>query len=129
MRFFFDNNLSPHLAKALDILESNGNGVVVHLKEIFQENVEDRVWLEHIGKEKMILITKDRKIYRRHSELIVLKNFGVGAFFIIGKNLDIWAQIKLLINHWLEIKHLANSTKRPFAFKVRSRGKIEPLPL
>jgi len=121
--------MSPNLARAMDILESNGNGDVIHLRDKFPETTKDIEWLHYVGRENMILITRDQNICKRPAELAALRENNVGAFILIGKNLNRWAQIKQLINHWEKIKSLANSTNRPFAFKVRVKGKIEQIPL
>jgi len=125
MNFFFDNNLSQHLAKAMDILEQEGR--VIHLRDEFPDNVKDEVWLEYVGKNRMIVITQDKKIKRRAAELRALKNFKVGAFILGGQNPGIWQIIKQIINNWLKIKDLSSNTRTPFIFKVPLKGKIEQI--
>lgn len=127
MNFFFDNNLSQHLAKAMDILEQKGR--VIHLQDEFKPDAKDEDWLEYVGKNRMILITRDEKIKRRAAELRALKNYKVGAFILSGQNPGIWQIIKQIINNWLKIKDLASDTKAPFIFKVPLKGKIEQLQL
>ncbi len=65
MKFFFDNNLSEHLAKGL--LEFGED--VMHLRDHFNEDEVDVVWLEFIGKNGITLITKDERIRRNPLEL------------------------------------------------------------
>jgi len=127
MNFFFDNNLSQHLAKAMDILEQEGK--VIHLTEKFRPDAKDEDWLEYVGKNRMILITRDKKIKRRAAELRALKNYKVGAFILGGQNPGIWQIIKQIINNWLRIKDLASETITPFIFKVPLKGKIDQLQL
>jgi len=127
MNFFFDNNLSQHLAKAMDILEKEGR--VIHLQDEFQPDAKDEDWLEFVGKNRMILITRDKKIKRRAAELRALKNYKVGAFILGGQNPGIWQIVKQIINNWLRIKDLASKTRVPFIFKVPLRGKIDRLQL
>ena len=127
MNFFFDNNLSQHLAKAMDILEQEGR--VIHLQDEFQPDAKDEDWLEFVGKNRMILITRDKKIKRRAAELRALKNYKVGAFILGGQNPGIWQIVKQIINNWLRIKDLASKTRVPFIFKVPLRGKIDRLQL
>ena len=127
MNFFFDNNLSQHLAKAMDILEQKGK--VIHLTEKFQPDAKDEDWLEYVGKNRMILITRDKKIKRRAAELRAFKNYKVGAFILGGQNPGIWQIIRQIINNWLRIKDLASDTRAPFIFKVPLKGKIVQLQL
>jgi predicted nuclease of predicted toxin-antitoxin system len=125
MNFFFDNNLSPKLAEAMNLLEQEGN--VIHLTKIFPPNTKDEDWLEYIGKKGMILITQDKQIKKRAAELRAFKKYKVGAFILGGKNPEIWQIVKQVINKWLEIKNLASKTRLPFMFKVPLRGKITQL--
>jgi len=127
MNFFFDNNLSRHLAKAMDILEQEGR--VIHLQDEFQPDAKDEDWLEYVGKNRMILITRDKKIKRRAAELRAFKNYKVGAFILGGQNPGIWQIIRQIINNWLRIKDLASDTRAPFIFKVPLKGKIVQLQL
>lgn len=127
MNFFFDNNLSNRLAKAMDLLEREGN--VVHLTDKFPGDTKDAVWLKFVGDNKMILITQDKRIQRRVAELRALKIHKVGAFILTGRSRDIWQIILQIVKNWLKIKDLAKETKRPFVFKVPIRGKIEKLTL
>jgi len=127
MNFFFDNNLSQRLAKAMDLLEQEER--IIHLQDEFQPDAKDEDWLEFVGKNRMILITRDKKIKRRAAELRALKNYKVGAFILGGQNPGIWQIVKQIINNWLRIKDLASKTRVPFIFKVPLRGKIERLQL
>jgi hypothetical protein len=127
MNFFFDNNLSHRLAKAMHHLEREGN--VVHLTDQFQPDTKDEVWLKFVGEKRMILITQDKKIKRRIAELRAFKTHKVGAFILVGGSRDIWQIILQIVKNWLKIKEFAKKTKRPFVFKIPFRGKIEQLPL
>lgn len=125
MNFFFDNSLSPHLAKAMDILEQVEQEVrVIHLQDKFQPNAKDEEWLEYAGKNRMIVITRDKQIKRRAAELRALKKYKVGAFILGGQNPRIWQIVKQIINNWLKIKELSSDTRMPFIFKVPLKGKI-----
>ena len=64
MKFFFDNNLSYKLSNGLKEFGED----VIHLKDIFSEDTPDVVWLEHIGKEGLLLITRDKRIRYNHFE-------------------------------------------------------------
>ncbi len=125
MNFFFDNNLSPNLSKAMSILEEDGD--IKHLSEVFARNEKDEVWLQYIGKKGMILITRDKKIRKRPSELMAFRENNVGAFILTGKALGKWREIKQLICAWEEIKALSENTSRPFAYQVPPKGRIHPL--
>jgi len=126
MTFFFDNNLGQFLVQGL----SGFGEDVCHLTEHFQEDTPDEEWLRFIGKHRMLLVTRDQKIRKRPIELEALKRHRVGAFFLGGKAMGRWDQIRQIIRAWPGIKDAANKTQCPFAFKVnRSGSKVERLSL
>jgi len=127
MNFFFDNNLSQYLAQAMDLLEQEGK--VIHLKDKFQTDAKDEDWLEYVGKNRMVLITRDKRITRHAAELKAFKSYKVGAFILSGTITNIWQSVRQVINNWLNIKDFASKTKPPFAFQVPLRGKIKRLQL
>ncbi len=127
MNFFFDNNISLNMARAMALLDVECR--VLHLQDQFKEGAKDEEWLPFVGKNDYILVTRDKKITRRKAELLAYKRHKVGAFILTGKNLTIWAQVKQLILSWENMKKLAEKTPRPFAFQIRSKGKIIPISL
>ena len=61
MKCFFDNNLPPRLAKAINSLE--GEGTVFHLLERFDKEVKDVEWINKLAKRTRILQLKDMVIF------------------------------------------------------------------
>lgn len=127
MNFFFDHNLSHRLAHAMRLLDEDET--IIHLTDRFPNDTADETWLEVIGREDMILITKDLKIRKHPAELEAIRRYRVGAFFLIGKDLNKWMIVKQLVLSWENIKTLSRDTPRPFAFQVPLRGKITRLSL
>ena len=126
MKFFFDNNLSGHLAKGL--LEFGED--VMHLHDHFEEDEADIVWLEYIGKNGITLITKDEKIRRNPLELTSITKHKVGVFFLGGKKQGRCKIIQQVVRNWPRIKELAIKTKPPFAYRVPPNGtKIDRIEL
>jgi putative NADPH-quinone reductase len=69
LKVFFDNNLSPHLAHALDVLLGPEGDRVVHLTDRFRRDTEDREWLGALGSEGgWVVISADRRIHRSRIE-------------------------------------------------------------
>lgn len=123
---FFDNNTGAFLARGLCAFGED----TCHLTEHFPPNTQDEVWLQFIGQKGMFLITRDKMIRRRPNQLQALRRHSVGAFFLLGKNLDRWGQIRQIIQAWPHIKDAASKSRPPFAFSVSSSGtKVERLPL
>ena len=126
MRFFVDHNLSRQLATGMKAFGED----VVHLTEFFPENVDDTDYLRHIGSEGWFLVTRDKRIRYRPAELEALRQSGVGAFFMGGKNRTRCELIQQLVRHWPRMKELARKTPVPFAFRIPPSGtKFTTLPL
>ena len=118
MRFFIDNNLSPKLAKGMHEFGED----VQHLKDHFPDDAEDVNWLEYIGQNRFLLITRDLRIRWNPAELEALRKHKIGAFFLSGKNLTYCKIIQQVVRNWPRMKEYANKTKRPFAYKIPPRG-------
>jgi len=118
MKFLIDNNLSPQLAAGMKAFGED----VVHLKDIFPQDVEDTLLLARVGSEGWCLVTRDRKIRYRPAESMAIREHSVGAFFMGGKNLKRWQLIQQIVRNWPRMKELAAKTTRPFAFRVPPKG-------
>jgi hypothetical protein len=126
MTFFFDNNIGPSLAAGLHAFGED----VCHLTDHLPPDTTDEVWLGFVGQRGMFLVTRDMMIRKRPSQLEALKRHNVGAFFLVGKKMGKWDQIRQIIHAWPAIKETASKTRPPFAFLVRRAGnKIVRLPL
>ena len=126
MKFFFDNNLSNKLSNGLKEFGED----VIHLKDLFSEDTSDVEWLEYIGKEGFVLITRDKRIRYNRFELGALKEHKVGAFFIGGKNLSACQLIQIIVRNWPKIKESAQKKRPPYAFSIPPKGtKFLEIPL
>ena len=62
MRFFFDNNLPPKLAKSLHLLVEPHHQVV-HLKAKFAADAKDETWMLELAKEEdWVIVSGDLRI-------------------------------------------------------------------
>ncbi len=127
MTFFFDNNLSPKLAKAINELDEVYP--IIHLRDIFPADTEDEIWLRHVGNNNMVLVSRDTKIRKHPAEINAIRKHRIGAFFLIGKKYTKWQGIRQLICAWEEIRTLVSETTKPFVFQVSLRGKITRISL
>ena len=124
MKFFIDINLSRGLARGMKAFGED----VIHLTEIFPEDASDTEWLAHIGSRGWCLVTRDDRIRYRPAEWAALREQGVGAFFMGGKNLSACQLVQQLVRNWPRMKKLADKTNVPFAFRVPPSGKnVKPV--
>jgi PIN domain-containing protein len=64
VKFFFDNNLPPKLAKSLHLLVEPDHEVV-HLKDRFSADAPDEEWITALAKQKdWIIVSGDLRIRR-----------------------------------------------------------------
>lgn len=118
MTFFFDNNLSQYIPKALVVLREDS----CHLQDHFRENEQDIVWLPFLAENKMALITLDLRISKLPLEVQLLKKYKIKTFFLEGKTLSAWQRVVQVFRAWEEIKLKAGNHRPPHIFKVVSRG-------
>jgi hypothetical protein len=126
MKYVFDENLSTSLVRGLKEFGEDVN----HITEFFPQGTVDEEWLKFLGKNKWYLITRDKRIHRRPIEKDALKRFGVGSFFLQGKNMSRWELVRQVIIIWHRVIEKAESTQVPFAYQIsRSGRKIERIML
>lgn len=121
MKFFIDNNLSRGLAKGMECFGEN----VEHITEYYSGDTPDEEILKSLGEQGYYFITRDRRIRYKPSEKKAIKKYGVGAFFLLGKNMGRWDIVKQLIRSWEQVIEKSEKTRRPFAYKIsRAGGKL-----
>jgi len=118
MNFFFDTNLSEHLARGLQAFGEN----VIHLKEIFPESTEDVVWLQYIGQNNLTLVTRDEHVRWNPFEILAIRRHKVGAFFLGGKNLTRCRIIQQVVRNWPQIKIKTRNTIPPYIYRIPPSG-------
>ena len=102
----------------------------IHLTEVFDQDTDDVSWLQYVGDNDLLLVTRDERVRRHPAELQALKQHKVGAFFLGGKNRSRCELIQQLVRNWPRMKKLGSSTRRPFAYRVPPSGaKIVSIPL
>jgi hypothetical protein len=95
VRFFFDNTMSPYLARAVAVLEEglDDRNEVVHLKTKFPANTPDVTWISALGAEReWVIVSGDLRITRVAAERAAWRESGLTAFFLKKA----WAEQKLL---------------------------------
>lgn len=126
MKIYIDENISPNLAKGLNILEKPfGAGIeVLSIKEVFGEGVQDEDWIPKVGLEKGIVITQDYNIHRTRLQKELYLESGLGIFFFSKSKtgFSYWEITVELIKRWDRLKKLATKTQLPFAYRCTSRS-------
>ncbi len=122
MRIYFDENFSPHIARAFRELEKGRPGDAVevcHITEEFARGTADEIWLPAIAMKHGCIITQDLNIRRTRLLWEICEKNKIGVFFFRPpkkEKYDYWGWVNKVFLHWAEIKYRAKSARRPFAF-------------
>lgn len=131
IEIFLDENLSEYVAYALNFLNKGyfKDIQVFSTKEKFGRGVDDETIIPGIADSKGILITRDYNIHKTRLQFDLCQEFQLGVFFLrLPKKQDKhWEIVKALINHWEDIIDKVNKEKKPFAYRIPIRGRIEKL--
>ncbi len=127
MKFFFDNNLAPKIAKGLNDFVTPDHEVI-HLRELFRADTGDVEWMEKLASEdNLIIVTADVNIGKNPHEITAWKKAGHTIFFLKKGwlNLQFWEQAHKFVKCFPQIIEKAKAAKRGTSFFVSVNGKIE----
>lgn len=127
MRLFFDNNLSPKLARGLHKLVEPEHEVV-HLKERFAANTPDEVWMRTLGSEPdWIIVSGDLQVRRNPHEIRAWQEAGHTTFFLKKGWIDLsfWEQAWKFAKVFPDLLATAQWARKGSAFFITPNAKIE----
>lgn len=130
MRFFFDNQLSPHLARAIRALAQPDGQEIWHLRDKFPPSTKDLEWIGVLAQEgEWIIISGDLDIIRTRAERPIWKSAGLTGFFLKKgwMALDPWEQGWRLVKWWPTIVKFAGTAPpgSTFAVPINPNGRLE----
>ena len=129
MKFFFDNNISIRLVRALRELLSDRH-VIQHLRDRFRPNTSDIEWIEELARESgWIIVSGDLRITRNRLESEALRHSRLTAFFLAKgwMNRPPLEQAWRLIRWWPGLLEEARHANPGTGFRVplRPAGKLK----
>jgi hypothetical protein len=127
LRFFFDNNLAPKLAKSLHVLVEPDHSVV-HLKDRFAASTPDETWMRMLaGESDWVIISGDIRISRNPHVVAAWREAGHTIFFLKAAwtNLQFWEQAQKFVKYFPQIIATAERAKSGTMFMVSVNGKID----
>jgi hypothetical protein len=133
LRFFLDNCLSPHYAKALDSLSLSEKCPVFHLSNVFNaRNIPDEQWLPELSKQgDWVIVSGDMRIFKSPLLRQIWIESRMTTFFL-GKgwmNQSFWEQAWWLVRWWPHIIEQAKLMEAGTGFEIpaKSQGKFKLL--
>lgn len=110
--FFIDRSLGRKVIPAA--LRDAGEEVRIH-DELFPQNAKDELWLAEVGKRRWVVLTKDKHIRYRPSEIQALRAANVRAFVLTCRGDLTGEEVSLIFIKALpSIKKLCENTTPPF---------------
>ena len=119
MKFFLDNCISVHYARALRVLTEFQKYEIVHLSEKFAKDTKDIVWIRELAKENdWVIISGDPRISRNKAEREAWHESGLTAFFFGDgwASRKYWKQAEDIVRWWPDIVLAAREAKKGTGF-------------
>ena len=133
MNIYIDENLSPFIARALNLLEQRENEnhrcEVKSIQDDLKKGIKDVDLIPRFGKEKALWITQDKSLLKNKAELNLILSHNIGLI-ILGPSWSKkrhWDKVVLIFSKWPELKELAREEERPFAYRINGFSKIEKI--
>lgn len=127
---FFDNNLSPYLARGLSEILTPEGVSVVHLRDMFDPSISDVQWIESLSEEgDWVVISGDMRITKNKLEKAAWKRAGLTGFFLAKAwmHQDPIEQAWRLLKHWPTIQKQVNLVQPGASFTLPLQGKLKQL--
>jgi predicted nuclease of predicted toxin-antitoxin system len=110
------------LGEALDKL---GASYIAHHQR-FSPDAPDEEWLAVAGREKWIVLTRDKHIRRRPAELEAFREHKVVVFVLAAGNASAAETADLVTHLYDKIQRLATQAKPPIMYNVTRSGMGKP---
>lgn len=99
------------------------------LTQRFQANTPDEEWLQEVGKQGWILLTRDERIRRRPNELQAFRDHGVIGFVLTAGNASAADTAALITRLYPKLIRKAKAAKPPAMFCITQSGTISQIKL
>lgn len=121
MKLLIDNDLSPHIAVAINALVEPHGHRVTALRKKFAADTQDVVWIRVLGQEGgWTVVSGDSGITRRAAERRVWRQAGLVGFFLAPgwRKLDPLHQAARLLMWWERLVAQANLVEGGAIFQL-----------
>jgi predicted nuclease of predicted toxin-antitoxin system len=122
--FFLDRSLGKE--KVAGALRAAGAHVEIHDLH-FSPDARDDDWLQEVGRRGWVVLTKDKHIRRRATELAALRNARVSAFVLTSGNLTGEEMAAAFVRALKRMRRVAAQNRPPFIATVTRDGSVSIL--
>ncbi|MGU7769674.1 PIN-like domain-containing protein [Burkholderia sp. MR1-5-21] len=136
MKYFFDNNLSLHLAHAVGELCKVEDSVdaVIHLRDKFAANAKDHDWISALASEGHWVVLSQDGLRKNDLERKALRESGLIVFVLHRQWSERrhWDKAQNLIKWWPSVMEQSRRIKGGAAFRIPWRyggGQFEQIKL
>lgn len=127
MTFFFDRSIGVVVPTVLICLKLPVQ--VEYHERWFSPDEPDDKWLPFVGQRGWTVIGHDRKYHLMKNELVALKQYEIGCFYLWGGEATKWGKMRVFALAYDRIIKAEANSPRPFIYDVDKRGKLTLLPL
>ncbi len=124
MNYFFDNNLPPSLARALNFLSNRDGDTVVPLVDKFERSISDIDWISALNHEgNWVVISGDMRIMKNPHEKAAWVESGLTIFFLAKAwmHISYWEKAWKIVKWWPEITSQSKRIESGTSFIVPIR--------
>jgi hypothetical protein len=129
VKFFFDNCLSPNLARAIKLLDPKYD--IIHLRDKFPADVSDVEWINALASEgDWVIVSGDVRITKNPQNRAAWRQSKLTAFFFDRQwtNQSLWDQAWRAVRWWPRIKSTAEGLASGRGYLVPlNYGKLKPI--
>ncbi len=125
MNYFFDNNLPPSLARALNFLSNRDGDTVVPLVDKFERSISDIDWISALNHEgNWVVISGDMRIMKNPHEKAAWVESGLTIFFLAKAwmHISYWEKAWKIVKWWPEITSQSKRIESGTSFIVPIKG-------
>jgi predicted nuclease of predicted toxin-antitoxin system len=122
--YFIDRSLGDRILA--EALRKHGVTVQVH-KDHFPPDAKDEDWLRAVGKQRWVVLTKDKMLRYRETETSTLLAAKVRAFVLTSGNLRADEMAAAFMKALPKMERLLRKTRGPFVARVTRGGKTDLL--
>lgn len=123
MKFFFDNNISPSIARGINELCQPYHCSAVALRDKFEKDTNDIDWLLTLKSEgNWVIISQDRFVKNNLEKEAFYRGDSIAFIFAKGwVNLKYWEKAAKMVKIWPKVIEQANlATSGVFEIPVNS---------